>query len=128
MRLNGGHLENLTGYSGLHIALHWLIAVLIGSAWWTGGGARSALDTFEKTAAAPGFVLHVALGLAILALVVLRVIVRLPRDAPEAPGVPGSLAVRAAGWGHLLLYALMIAVPMGGISAWFLRAQCGRHP
>lgn len=114
-----------SGYSGLQIGLHWLIAVLIVSAWWTGGGARSALDTFEKTAAAPGFVLHVALGLAILALVVLRVIVRLTRGAPESPGMPGSLAVRAAGLGHLLIYVLMIGVPLGGISAWFLELETG---
>ena len=83
-----------SGYSGLQIGLHWVIAVLIVSAWWTGDGARSALDAFEETAVAPGFVPHVALGLAILALVVLRVIVRLTRGAPEAPGVPGSLPVR----------------------------------
>jgi cytochrome b561 len=114
-----------SGYSGLQIGLHWLIAVLIVSAWWTGDGARSALDAFEETAAAPGFVPHVALGLAVLALVVLRVIVRLTRGAPEAPGVPGSLPVRAAGWGHLLIYVLMIAVPLGGISAWFFGLETG---
>ena len=114
-----------SGYSGLQIGLHWVIAVLIVSAWWTGDGARSALDAYEETAAAPGFVPHVALGLAILALVVLRVIVRLTRGAPEAPGVPGSLPVRAAGWGHLLIYVLMIAVPLGGISAWFLGLETG---
>ena len=114
-----------SGYSGLQIGLHWVIAVLIVSAWWTGDGARSALDAYEKTAVAPGFVPHVALGLSILALVVLRVIVRLTRGAPEAPGVPGSLAVRAAGWGHLLIYVLMIAVPLGGISAWFLGLETG---
>lgn len=114
-----------SGYSGLQIGLHWVIAVLIVSAWWTGDGARSALDAYEKTAVAPGFVPHVALGLAILALVVLRVIVRLTRGAPEAPGVPGSLSVRAAGWGHLLIYVLMIGVPLGGISAWFLGLETG---
>ena len=118
-------MSGRSGYSGLQIGLHWVIAVLILSAWWTGEGARSALDAFEETAAAPGFVLHVALGLAILALVVLRVIVRLTRGAPEAPGEPGSLAVRAAGWGHLLIYVLMIAVPLGGISAWFLGLETG---
>jgi cytochrome b561 len=114
-----------SGYSRIQIGLHWLIAILIVTAWWTGDGARAALDAFEESGAAPGFVPHVALGLAILALVVLRVIVRLSRGAPTAPGVPGSLAVKAAGWGHLLIYALMIGVPLGGISAWFLGLETG---
>jgi cytochrome b561 len=118
-------LKTTTGYSGTQIALHWLIAILIVAAWWTGDGANSALDAFEETGAAAGFVPHVALGLAILALVVLRVILRLTRGAPAAPGVPGSLSVRAAEWGHLLIYFLMIAVPLGGISAWFLGLETG---
>jgi cytochrome b561 len=113
-----------TGYSGLQIGLHWLIAILILSAWWTGDGARMALDAFEK-GTAPGFVPHVALGLAILALVVVRVIVRVTRGAPEAPGVPGSWQVLAAVWGHRVIYLLMIVVPLGGISAWFFGLETG---
>ena len=73
----------------------------------------------EKGAAAPGFVPHVAFGMAILALVLLRLVVRLRRGVPEAPGVPGSLQVKAADWGHRLIYLLTIAVPLGGMSIWF---------
>jgi cytochrome b561 len=73
----------------------------------------------EDGAAAPAFVPHVAFGLAILALVLVRLIVRLRRGVPEAPGVPGSLQVKAADWGHRLIYLLMIMVPLGGISIWF---------
>jgi cytochrome b561 len=67
---------------------------------------------------------HVALGLAILALVVLRLLVRLSRGARGA-GAPGSLQVRAADWGHRLIYLLMIAVPLGGISVFFLGLDVG---
>lgn len=119
-----GILKTTTGYSGIQIALHWLVAVLIGLAWFTGGGGRAAVDTMER-GGTPGFVLHVALGLSILALVVLRVLVRLGRGAPAAPGVPGSLPVLAAVWGHRLIYLLMIAVPLGGIGAFFLRLEVG---
>jgi cytochrome b561 len=108
-----------SGYSRLQIALHWVIAVLIPLAWLSSGGAEEAWDAMEKGAAAPGFVPHVAFGMAILALVVLRLVIRLRRGAPEAPGVPGSLAVRAADWGHWLIYLLMIAVPLGGMSIFF---------
>jgi cytochrome b561 len=108
-----------SGYSGLQIALHWIIAILIPLAWLSSGGAEEAWDAMEKGAAAPGFVPHVAFGLAVLALVIVRLIVRLTRGAPDAPGVPGSLQVRAATWGHRLIYLLMIAVPLGGMSIWF---------
>ena len=108
----------------MQIALHWLIAILIVVAWFTGEGAGEALETVEKGGAA-GFVPHVALGLAILALVAVRVMVRLGRGASAAPGTPGSLGVMAADWGHRLIYLLMIAVPLGGISAFFLGLDVG---
>ena len=112
------------GYSGLQIALHWLIALLILAAWLSGEGAEAAMQVIEKGGTAT-FVPHVALGLAILALVALRLVVRASRGVPAAPGVPGSLAVRAAEWGHRLLYLLMLAVPLGGISIWFLGMDNG---
>ena len=82
------------------------------------------MEVVEEGGAA-GFVPHVAIGLAILALVVVRVLVRLGRGAPAAPGEPGSLSVMAADWGHRLIYLLMIAVPLGGISVFFLGLDVG---
>jgi len=117
-------VKTTTGYSGLQIALHWVIAILIVTAWFTGEGAEEALEVVEEGGAA-GFVPHVAIGLALLALVVLRILVRLGRGAPAAPGAPGSLAVLAADWGHRLLYLLMIAVPLGGASVFFLGLDVG---
>ena len=113
-----------TGYSGVQIALHWLIAVLIPLAWLSGEGAEEALEAIEDGGTA-GFVPHVAFGLAILTLVTVRLMVRLSRGAPTAPGVPGSLAVLAADWGHKLIYLLMFAVPLGGFSVWFLGLDIG---
>lgn len=117
-------MKTTTGYSGIQIALHWLIAVLIATAWFTGEGAEEAMEAVEEGGVA-GFVPHVAIGLAILALVVVRVLVRLGRGAPAAPGVPGSMSVIAADWGHRLLYLLMIAVPLGGVCTWFLGLDVG---
>lgn len=117
-------MKTTTGYSGLQIGLHWLIAVLILVAWFTGEGAEEALEAVEEGGTA-GFVPHVAVGLAILALVLVRVLVRLGRGAPAAPGAPGSLSVLAADWGHRLIYLLMIAVPLGGISVFFLGLDVG---
>lgn len=117
-------MKTTTGYSGIQIALHWLIAVLIATAWFTGEGAEEAMEAVEEGGVA-GFVPHVAIGLAILALVVVRVLVRLGRGAPAAPGLPGSMSVVAAEWGHRLLYLLMIAVPLGGVCTWFLGLDVG---
>lgn len=112
-------MKTTTGYSGVQIALHWLVAILIVAAWFTSEGADAALEVVEAGGTA-GFVPHVAMGLALLALVVVRLLIRLSRGAPPAPGVPGSLSVRAADWGHRLIYLLMIAVPLGGASIFFL--------
>ena len=56
---------------------------------------------------------------AVLALVLIRIVVRLASGVPEPLGERGSPMVRAAGIGHLLLYVLMVAVPVGGALAWF---------
>jgi cytochrome b561 len=113
------------GYSTLQIVLHWLVAVLILVAWWSGEGAEEALEALEDGAVV-GFVPHVAFGLAILTLVAVRIILRATRGAPSAPGVIGSLPVKAAEWGHRLTYLLMLAVPLGGISVWFLGLEVGQ--
>jgi cytochrome b561 len=117
-------LRTTTGYSGLQIALHWLIAILIVTAWFTGEGAEEAMEVVEDGGVA-GFVPHVVVGLSVLALVVVRVLVRLSRGAPAAPGAPGSLSALAADWGHRLIYLLMIAVPLGGVSVFFLGLDVG---
>lgn len=117
-------MKTTTGYSGIQIALHWLIAILIAVAWFTGEGGEEAMEVVEEGGTA-GFVPHVAIGLAILALVVIRVLVRLGRGAPAAVGEPGSLAVMASDWGHRLIYLLMIAVPLGGVSTFFLGLDVG---
>ena len=117
-------MNTTTGYSGAQIALHWLVALLIPLAWLSGEGAEDALDAI-RDGGTSGFVPHVAFGIAILALVLVRLMVRLSRGAPAAPGTPGSLAVLAAEWGHRLIYLLMIAVPLGGISVWFLGLKVG---
>jgi cytochrome b561 len=118
------NVKTTVGYSGIQIALHWGIALLILLAWLSAEGAEEALEAAED-GAATGFVPHVALGLAILVLVVVRLAIRLTRGAPAAPGTPGSLQVRAAQWGHRLIYLLMIAVPLGGVSIWFLGMDNG---
>ena len=117
-------MKTTAGYLGIQIALHWLVAILIVVAWFTGESAGEAMEVVEKGGAA-GFVPHVAIGLAILALVAIRVLVRFGRGAPAAMGEPGSLAVMVSDWGHRLIYLLMLAVPLGGVATFFLGLEVG---
>lgn len=109
-----------TGYSGLQIGLHWLIAVLILVNWFLGESAEELMERIEDGVPDPGFSAHIPIGLLIFLLVLVRIAVKLMRGGPMPPGVPGSLPVRAAMLGHGLLYLLMLAVPLGGATAFFL--------
>jgi cytochrome b561 len=57
---------------------------------------------------------HKSFGITVLALVVLRIVVRLIVSAPAYARPLGRLVHGAAGAGHLALYALMIAMPVSG--------------
>lgn len=107
-----------TGYSGLQIALHWLVAVLILGAWLFSDGMHRLLD--QKMAGTyAGLPLHVLLGLLVLVFALIRLFVRASSQVPGP--VPGSseAEAKARTWGHRALYVLMIAVPLGGIAVWF---------
>ncbi|KAB0678511.1 cytochrome b [Aureimonas leprariae] len=91
-------------------ALHWLMAVAILAMLFIGVGMVSTVTARYLTLVS----IHKPLGIAILVLAVLRLALRvkdgapaLPRDLPE----PMKLAARLS---HVLLYALMIAMPLLG--------------
>lgn len=115
-------MKTTTGYSGLQIALHWLIAILILAAWLTGEPAVEAMEAVEEGGAAVTAP-HMFIGLAILALVAVRILVRIGRGAPAAPGSAAMVAL--ADWGHRLIYLLMVAVPLGGVATWYLGFDLG---
>jgi cytochrome b561 len=58
--------------------------------------------------------IHKPLGIAILVLVFLRLGVRLKRGAPPLPSDLPSIQVVAAKLSHVVLYALLIAMPLIG--------------
>ena len=86
------------GYSGLQIGLHWLIAALVVAAWLTHDGMDDALEMRIEAGRSgiEGNTAHVWLGGAVLALMVLRLLVRLVQGAPDVPeGTPPLLAACA---------------------------------
>ena len=105
-------------YSGLQIGLHWATAALIAANYFISDGMEDAFDAKMDGAAYGGLVptFHVWAGSALLAVVLLRLVIRLRSGAPQAAQGP---AAKAAGLVHWLLYGLMIAVPALGVAAWF---------
>ena len=105
------------GYSGAQIVLHWLIAVFVLVNYLTGERMEEAFEQAMKTPDAPaGGGLHVWLGVTILVLAAIRILLRVVRGGPEQePGPRGKAASALQG----MLYLLMVAVPVGGMIAWF---------
>lgn len=113
-----------TGYSLTQIVLHWTVVVLVivqylghdamEDAWDAirDGGTPSAETLF-------GANMHAAVGVLILVLALARLWLRFTRGAPPVPeetAAPLRLVARAT---HVLLYALIIGLPLGGAAAWF---------
>lgn len=110
------------GYSKVQIGLHWAIALLIFGAFITHEEMHTAFDDRLASGVTPGpsdGTLHTMMGGLAFLLIIIRVIVRLRQGAPEAPAGTSEQLAKAAHWGHMALYAMMIGVPIGGMTAWF---------
>ena len=113
------------GYSGLQIGLHWAAAGLIAANYILSDGMGEALDARLSGQAVVGLtpVWHVWAGSTLLALVLVRLIVRFVSGGHAVGGHPvagpKTRAERAADVGHWVLYALMLAVPALGAITWF---------
>ena len=117
-------MASKTAYSGLQIGLHWATALLIAANYFISDGMGEALDAHLAGDPVVGLtpVWHVWAGTLLLALVIVRLVVRFVAGAPAVPGTK-TLAERAADAGHWLLYALMLAVPALGAITWFGRTN-----
>jgi cytochrome b561 len=110
------------GYSGLQIALHWLIGGLIAVNWFVSEGMEDAFDAHTEGAAVAFWPssIHVYVGLTVLALVLIRLVVRFMHGAPAAPKGTSKLMDMAGHLSHLALYGLLVLVPALGAVAWYL--------
>ncbi|MGH8382378.1 cytochrome b [Pseudomonas sp.] len=90
--------------------LHWLMAVLILAMLFIGVSMITDLSPRHTWLLS----MHKVIGLALLLLVLVRIVLRLTLPHPPLPAdlpTPQRLAARAS---HLLLYALMLAMPLIG--------------
>lgn len=118
-------MKTKSGYSGAQIALHWAIAILILFNYLYSEGMEDAFDARLEGTPVGNLdinpMIHVWVGVTVLVLCLIRLVLRLTRGVPEAGGT-GRMQL-AATWGHRLLYALMILVPLMGAITWFGRTE-----
>lgn len=93
--------------------LHWLMAIMILSliavGWY--------MEGLPKEAAGRGdlYSLHKSFGVTILALLFIRIAIRLTKGAPDLPDSIPYIIRKAAHAVHYLIYILMFSVPLAGI-------------
>jgi cytochrome b561 len=112
------------GYTIYQICLHWLIATLVLTQLTFGESMTESIEAAEK--GEPISSLHVNLagmhyyfGIAILALVAVRLILRAKNGAPPPP-LETSGAIELAGRiSHWLFYALLVVVPVTGLLGYY---------
>jgi cytochrome b561 len=97
-------------FSPVQRLLHWTMALAILTMLFVGIGMVATVSHAHSTLIA----LHRPLGIAILLLVLLRVAVRLKRGSPPLPDDMPVLQRIVAKLSHLVLYALMLAMPLIG--------------
>lgn len=97
-------------YSSVSKTLHWLIALL--------AFTQLAMGKFLEIDADEGaegyFGIHTALGLSVLALMLVRLAWRLTHAVPPAPAATPGWQRAAARATHFAFYALLIALPVTG--------------
>ncbi len=122
-------MQARTGYSTLQIGLHWLVAALVLFQLVFGESMTTVVDATADGHPAPAFdqlmaSAHFWIGISILALVLLRLTVRLVQGAPAAP-TDNTLMALAARATHWLFYALLFAVPVTGLLALYVNDAFG---
>ncbi len=110
------------GYSRRQIALHWIIALLILTMFFSGEVIHEfghVLRDNPNATPSLGVPAHIFAGVAILLLAIWRIYLRVTRGAPAEPeGIPAIQAL-AAKLVHVTLYAVMVMMPVSGLVAWF---------
>ncbi|GJD80053.1 cytochrome b561 [Methylobacterium gregans] len=103
-------------------ALHWLMAAIWIAAWFLGAAAVYMREAWNPHHGLT--ITHKALASTLLFLIVARVAWRLTHPVPVLPGTMSPLMKRAAGLGHLALYAAaLLALPLSG---WIWSSVAGK--
>ncbi|MFC6337938.1 cytochrome b [Pseudomonas sp. CCM 7891] len=99
-------------FSPLARLLHWLMALMVIAMLFIGAGMAASVSERHEWL----LHLHKPLGIAILALVIVRLVVRFSTRQPPLPVDLPLWQVLAAKVSHVVLYALMLVLPLLGWS------------
>lgn len=113
-------------FTPLQKRLHWVVAALLALQFFVFDGMGL---PFRKTVEAgapvysPTVYAHMAIGLAVFALAAWRLLLRARNGAPEAPASEPAIFRLASKAVHAGFYVLLLALPVGGLAAWFLPSR-----
>ena len=105
-------------YSKTQIILHWGVVGLLIVQYLLADAMSHAFRSWMRegqVSSGPGVSLHVTLGVTVLALAAWRIALHLREPTPPRHG----LLDRGAEAVHWLLYALLVMIPLAGLTAWF---------
>jgi cytochrome b561 len=103
--------NTVRSWGSLSKALHWLIVLLIINQWLIAARADSLPLGAAKLSALSW---HKSFGMTILALAIIRLVWRWLNPVPTLAGLAKTWERRLAHFSHVLLYALIFAVPLSG--------------
>ncbi|MBN8291300.1 cytochrome b [Rhodobacter sp. NTK016B] len=112
------------GYSLPQIGLHWIIAALVIAQLFIGESMTELVEAAEEGEPISGSTstfatTHYYFGIAILALVAIRLALRLTNGAPPPPATGQTLETLGR-VSHWLFYALLVVVPITGLLGYYL--------
>lgn len=109
-------------YSGVQIALHWIIAALLLVQLTVNTDMQKAFAQRLTSGALPdnaGAIFHAGIGILILVLALVRVSIRTTRGVPAPHKDNHPLINLLSHATHLLLYGFLFFMPITGALAWF---------
>lgn len=109
-------------------AIHWTMALLIvfnllfsdSMSRWGRLASRGETPTADQVASAN---IHAYVGIAVLALAVLRLLLRFVQGVPEEPAGEPAFLKLASRVGHVAFYTLFFAMPLSGIAGYYFGVE-----
>lgn len=115
-----------SGYSLAQIVLHWMIACLVVLQFLLADSMEDAFDALEDTGIAEPTLwsnLHIAGGLTIFVLMLVRLYLRMTRGTPPAPAQEPPLMQMGAQAVHWAFYAMLVLLPLSGAVAYYRQSE-----
>ena len=120
--------RKVTGYSALQLALHWIVVVLVAFQFVAHDGIEDAWRAYVRGEPVPAEAMvlaymHIAAGILVSVLALLRIYLRMTRGAPAPPADEPRLLQWSGEAVHRSIYVLLLLLPASGAIAWFFGVQ-----